>query len=147
MVNKGIIVGIAGIIVCIVVGFAGIFYIQNDFIQLPLLGGVTGVGAFLIYSMGHPATQMEAEPTPERTFADSQGAIESRSQPESRQVTFQETPETVQEPKGENHGVVVRTATKNGRVVYIEFADGHSLGKLPSSAEEDNRDRYEAVKV
>lgn len=152
MSKEAIIVGIAGCIVCLAVGIASIFLIQNDFIQLPILGVVTGVGAFLIYSMGQATSgpggepaQGGTEPIQGRTFVESPGTIEPEPLPESHQATLQGVST---EPIIENHGIIVRTVTKGGQTTYIEFADGYSLGTPPSPGEEeDKRGRYGAVKV
>jgi len=62
MSKKAMIAGIAGILVCILAGLACILWIQNDFIQLPVLGLITGIGAYLIVSMGKAVAGPVAQP-------------------------------------------------------------------------------------
>jgi len=132
---------LAGSFIVFTVGLIGLFAVHNEISKDMIIAGMVGYFLFMFYIMwasGRTATR-EAEAEWRAT------RIEYPEEPQAQAPVA----EPRQDKNLANHGAIVRTSGEEGRLTYIEFADGYSIGTPPKEEDQEkrDRDRYEAVKV
>jgi hypothetical protein len=142
MPRQAVIAFLTGSLIIFTAGVIGIFAVHNDISKLLIIGGSVGCFIFMFYVMWASGRQQQQEQARQ---------AEERERYRNRPFNFPTEPTTqaptVRQEGLESHGEIVKTGGENGRLTYVKFADGYSIGTPPTEEDKEKRDRYEAVKV
>lgn len=152
MPRQPVIAFLAGSLIVFTAGLIGLFGVQNTDSKYMIIAGSVGCFILMFYVMwasGRAATR-EAELRATRIRYPQEAPVQGVEAHEMPANHFLGDEPEIRPAENslETHGAIVRTSGEGGRLTYIEFADGYSIGTPPKGDEEKkDRDRYEAVKV
>jgi hypothetical protein len=146
MPRQAFIAFLAGSLIAFTVGMIGLFAVHNDISKILIIAGSAGCVVFMFYVMWASGRQQQQEQTRQAEERE-----RYRNMPFNYPTVMQAelTPQapTIRQEGLESHGEIIKTWGENGRLTYIKFADGYSIGTPPTEEDKEKRDRYEAVKV